>query len=192
RENRDDVNKIIEAARNIDGYLRRGQQNQKIQRDWDAIKNTVARLGGNYGVTPSWNSSGVSSSPTARRTYPARTTSTGTSELTGTYHLDTSRSENTDQIITETNVNGTQREDLRKKLEAPEQIAIDIRGNQVTLASSIASPVTFVADGSEKTETDASGRTVRLRASLKGQELTISSLGGESDYTVIFTPADSG
>ena len=60
------------------------------------------------------------------------------------------------------------------------------------MASSIASPVTFVADGSEKTETDASGRTVRLRASLKGQELTISSLGGESDYTVIFTPADSG
>lgn len=193
RENRDDVNQIVEAERNIDVFLRRDQQNQKIQRDWDTIKNTIARLSGSYGVTPSRNSAANSTSTaTGRNTYPARPTVGGNSQLTGTYHLDASRSENTDQIITESNVSSTQRDDLRKKLEAPDQIAIDIRGNQVTLSSSIASPATFVADGSEKTETDAGGRTVRLRATLRGQELTISSLGGESDYTVIFTPTDNG
>jgi hypothetical protein len=31
-----------------------------------------------------------------------------------------------------------------------------------------------------------------MRATLRGQELTISSLGGESDYTLIFTPMDGG
>ena len=121
-----------------------------------------------------------------------QTPATSSSELTGTYRLDRSRSENTDQILSETNLGGEQRQDLQKKLEAPEQIAIDIRGNEVTLASSIASPVSFIADGSEKTERDTSGRTVRLRATIRGQELTISSLGGESDYTIIFTPTDGG
>ncbi len=80
---------------------------------------------------------------------------------------------------------------LNRKLDAPEQIAIDVRGNEVTLASSKASPVTFTADGREKTE-QSNGRTVRMRATLRGEELTVTSLGGETDYTVTFTPMDSG
>jgi hypothetical protein len=204
RENRDDMNGIVEAARNVDSALARGRQNQRIQRDWEAIKTTIGRLSGNYGITPSWNGRGSTSNypssnspsnyPSRRGTYPTTRTAApaSTSDLTGTYRLNTSRSENTDQILSETNVAGAQRQDLQKKLEAPEQLAIDVRGNQVILASSIASPVSFIADGSEKTDTDAGGRTIHLRATLKGQELTVSSLGGETDYTVIFTPTDGG
>jgi hypothetical protein len=51
--------------------------------------------------------------------------------------------------------------------------------------------VTIIADGSEKTET-SNGRTIRLKASLRGDELTVSSLGGETDYTIIFTSQDGG
>jgi hypothetical protein len=192
RENRDDVNAIVLAAQDVEGYFRRSQPNQRVQQDWNSIKNMIGRLSGSYGVTPNWNGRG-SSLPPARSTTPSRSTpSFARSDLTGTYRLDTSRSENTDQILTETGVSGNQRQDLQKKLEAPDQIAIDIRGDQVTLASSIASPATFVADGREKTETDANGRNVRLRATLRGQELTIASLGGESDYTIIFAPSDNG
>ena len=218
RENRDDINQIVDAARSVDVALGRGQQNQKIRQEWDAIKTNVGQLSGNYGVTPTWNGgqntanypSSDNNYPQSRGTYPStstrrpggppvltrsttpRSSSVGTSELTGTYKLDTSRSENTDQIISETNVGGTQRQDLQTKLEAPDQIAIFVRGNEVTLASSKASPVTFTADGSEKTETDANGRNLRLRASLKSQELTIASLGGDSDYTIVFSPTDGG
>jgi hypothetical protein len=192
RENRDDINQIVTAAQDVEGLFRRVQPNQRVQQDWNAIKTSITRLAGSYGVTPNW-SGRVSAVPPTRSNAPVRSTpSTVRADLTGTYRLDTSRSENTDQILTETNVSGAQRQDLQKKLEAPDQIAIDIRGNQVTLASSIASPVTFVADGSEKTDTDANGRTVRLKATLRGQELTISSLGGETDYTLIFIPTNNG
>src|ERR1044071_3340863 len=127
--------------------------------------------------------------PTSRPTYPSTTSSRNTStvrksELTGTYRLDTTKSENTDQILSETGVSGSQRTDLQKKLEAPDQIAIDIRGDQVTLASSTASPVRIVADGTDRNKTGPHGGSIRTRATLRGQELTIASLGGQTDCTV--------
>jgi len=220
RENRDDINAVVDAARSVDAALARGQQNQKIRQEWDAIKTNIGQLSGGYGITPNWNGQSNTASypsrdnnyPQNRGTYPSpssrraggppvltrstqtstRSSSVSTSDLTGTYKLDTSRSENTDQIITETNVAGAQRQDLQTKLEAPDQLAIFVRGNEVTLASSKASPVTFMADGSERSESDANGRTIRLRATLKGQELTIASLGGDNDYTIVFTPTDGG
>jgi hypothetical protein len=194
RENRDDVNEVVTAAQDIESYFRRERPSQRIQQDWSAIRNNIDRLAGSYGVTPNWSGrvSAVQSSQGSR--YPSRSTSlpSNDSDLTGTYRLDTSRSENTDQILTESNVGGAQRQDLQKKLEAPQQIAIRVNGDQITLASSNASPVSFTADGREKTDTDANGRTIRLRATIKGDELTIASLGGDSDYTIIFTPMDGG
>lgn len=194
RENRDDVNEVVTAAQDIESYFRRERPNQRIQQDWSAIRNNIDRLASIYGVTPNWNGRISAVPPSRGNGYPTRSTSipSNNSDLTGTYRLDTSRSENTDQILTESNVGGAQRQDLQKKLEAPEQIAVRVNGNQITLASSNASPVSFTADGSEKTDTDANGKTIRLRAAIKGDELTISSLGGDSDYTIVFTPIDGG
>src|SRR4029078_5364968 len=67
-----------------------------------------------------------------------------------------------------------------------EQIALDVRGNQVTLATTTADPITFIADGRDKTEKDAAGRNVRSRATLNGDTLVVSSLGGDTDYTITF------
>ena len=116
--------------------------------------------------------------------------------MTGTYQIDVSRSENSkdiaDRAIDNNNVNNnSNRQDLEEKLEAPEQLAIDVRGNQVTLASSKASPVSLAVNGQERTE-NIGGRTVRLRATLRGDELVISSLGGESDFTITYSSLDNG
>lgn len=198
RENRNDVNEIITAAQDIDGYFRRQQPNQKISQEWSDIKNTIGRLSGIYGVTPNWNGRVSAVPPTYRNNYPTRSTTSNrstpqsNSELTGTYRINESRSENVDQILADTNLSGAQRQDLQKKLEAPEQIAIDIRGDQVTLASSNVSPVTFTADGREKADADANGKAIRVRATLRGEELTIASLGGDTDYTLVFMPTDGG
>jgi len=206
RENRDDVNDIVSAARNVESFLASDQRNQKITKDWNEIKSTIGRLAGPYGVVPNWtgpSTSTTTSAPVSRRNYPAikntparRTTPVSApasnSALTGTFKLNASKSENTDQIIAGTNVDGANRQDLQKKLETPDQIALDVRGNQVTFAASGTSPITFVADGSEKTETDSSGKTARMKATLRGQDLTIASLGGETDYTIIFSPVDGG
>jgi hypothetical protein len=119
---------------------------------------------------------------------PVRASAPG---LTGTYRLDAARSEKVADVLASARVGTDQRLDLESKLEAPEEIAILVSGNQVTLASSKAAPVTFVADGREKTET-ANGKTIRVRATLRGQDLTVSSVGGETDYTVKFLSTDAG
>ena len=183
RENRDDVNEIIDAAKDVEGSLRTMTLNRRLQTDWDDLKKTISDLAGNYGVTPDWAgrisnaSRGTSIDP-----IPARA-STG---LTGTYSLDAGRSESIADILSSSGVQDADKQDLESKLEAPEQIALDVRGNQVTLATSKAQPVTVTADGREKVER-SNGRTVRLKTTLRGQTLIVSSLGGETDYTITFT-----
>ncbi|MEK7723391.1 MAG: hypothetical protein AAB336_03510 [Acidobacteriota bacterium] len=119
-------------------------------------------------------------------------------DLTGTYQLDTSRSDNVreiaDEAINSSNVQNRDEslQDLRDKLESPESLAIEIRGNQAIVASSLSQQITFSADGSDRTQTLPDGSTARLRATMRGQELTISKLGDNEDYTVKFTSIDNG
>jgi hypothetical protein len=192
RENRSDVNDIITAAQDINGFLRSHPQNRAIESGWSDIRDTIGRLAGNYGVTPDW--SGRISNAT-RDTYNDDPVYSGAPQraggLTGTYQIDRSRSEAAADILSGKNVRGSQRQDLETKLDAPDELALSVRGSQVTLASSNAAPVTFAADGRDKTE-QANGRTIRVRATLRGDQLTISSLGGETDYTVTFESIDRG
>lgn len=195
RENRDDVREIVNAAKDVDAYLANNQQNRRIDTHWQGVRTTINNLASNYGVTPDWGARG-SQPPVINDTYggkpPRQSTPTTSVGLTGTYQLDTGRSENTSDILSSNNVSGAQRQDLESKLEAPEQIALFVNGTEVTIASSKASAATFVADGREKTE-QQNGRSVRLRATLRGSdELTITSLGGETDYSVTFTSTDNG
>lgn len=191
RENRDDVDQIIYSSRTIDDFLRSNPQNRRVEDDWNAVKKQIERLAANYGATPNWenedSAQGVIDQPD--KPIGNNTFSVG---LSGTYDLDIARSESIDDVVSNTNLSSGNRQDLKEKLEAPGQIAIEIRGTQVTLATSKASPVTFAADGRDKVEQGPNGTNIRLRAVLNGQTLTISSLGGETDYTVTFTSASNG
>lgn len=190
RETRGDVEQIVSAANYVNQFLTANPQNRLVEDDWNAVRRQIERLGNNYGVTVRWNSNGAVQ---PAQNYPApamnNTQSVG---LSGTYDLDMARSENIDDIVADTRLGGDQREDLRDKLEAPSQIAIDIRGSEVTLATSNASPITFTADGRDKTEQSPSGKTLRVRATLNGQNLVVSSLGGDTDYTITFTTLSNG
>lgn len=201
RENQNDVNDIIAAASVVERGLGSISVNRRLETDWADVKRSITSLSANYGVVARFDgrmpsSTNSSNNPSNRRPNdawgdPANIPANLNAGLTGTYSLDAGRSENINDILSNTGVSANNRVDLQSKLEAPEQIALDVRGDQVTLASSKASPVTIVADGSEKTE-NSNGRTVRLKASLRGDELTVSSLGGETDYTIIFTSQDGG
>jgi hypothetical protein len=208
RENRDDVNQIIDAARRIDDYLKSNPQNRRVQDSWLGARAQVDRIAANYAVTANWNGeTGTAQNvkdypqyPTSGQTHPtpAQTYPTPVQDnvrsvgLSGTYTLDRTTSENIDDIVANTNLANDQRDDLKEKLEPPEQIAMDIRGNQVTLATTNVSPVTVIADGRDKTEQAPNGKTVRTRATLSGQTLTVSSLGGDTDYTITFTSVSDG
>ncbi|HEX2640247.1 MAG TPA: hypothetical protein VHL50_06735, partial [Pyrinomonadaceae bacterium] len=192
RENRDDVQAIITAAQDVDAFLSQNRQSGRLETSWEGVRGQINRLASQYGVTPDW-SRRVSSYPDKQPNYPPQmsTPSSYNSGLAGTYELDAARSENISDIISNSGVGSGQRQDLESKLEAPEQIALDVRRNQVTLATSKAAPITFTADGREKTE-NSGGRTVRLKATMNGQQLTVSSLGGQTDYTITFVSSNNG
>ena len=205
RENRDDVLEVVTAAKDVEAFFRQGNRvSGSMQTDWIGVRNLIDRLATNYGVTPDW-AGRVSNYPgtggntsnypsTTGRRYPSTTAGRAgslTNGLTGTYQLDTARSEKTDELIADKNLGTAQRDDLESKLEAPEQLALNVSGSQVTLASSKTAPVTFAADGSNRSE-QIGGRTMQLRASLRGQDLVVSTTGGESDFTITFSPVDNG
>ncbi|TMP98454.1 MAG: hypothetical protein E6L09_11670 [Verrucomicrobia bacterium] len=85
------------------------------------------------------------------------------------------------------------REIIAQRLQAPDQIALDVRGRTVTIASTRAAQITFDADGRERVETNANGRTVRSRATLNGDQLTVSTTGDRgNDFSVTFDPVGNG
>ncbi len=221
RENAADVSQILDAAKNVNEFVGSNRLSSKTQDDWATVRTLLEQLASNYNVAsrlddssdnsdysddsynPYPNTNGDNRRPTNNRypnNYPPiAQTNSYNSTLTGMYRLDASRSENTNDIAARAIRNGNVRNnpsaqtDLQNKLEAPEQITVDVRGNQVSLASSRApQPITFTADGRDRIEQNADGRTLRVRSTLRGQELTVSSLGGDTDYTVVFALIDNG
>lgn len=205
-----DVSAILDEAKRVDDLVNRMSFSQKTFNFWTDIRNQLDRLSANYGISYNWkngtsrssNNSNNSRYPTGNnrssdRNYPPiNDRNYSGSNLTGTYQLDASRSENVSEIadsaVNNNNINSdSNRSDLEQKLESPDQIAIDVRGNNVVFASSKASPVTLLANGQERSE-NIDGRTIRLRATLRNDELVIASIGGETDYTITFSSTDNG
>ena len=202
RENADDVTSVLSSAKRINDFANARRFRSTAQRDWANVRTLLDRLASNYQVAWNWKD-GVSNDdlyPNPTNNYPTtRANSTLSYGLTGTYKFDGARSENPRDIaesaIRDGNVqnNTNAQSDLENKLQAPDQVMIDVRGaNQVTLASSNAPQITFVADGRDRTENLGNGKTLRVRSTLRGQELTVASLGGDTDYTVIFASIDGG
>lgn len=220
RESSDDVQEILTAAKNIDDFVYRRQFSANLQRNWTNTRALFDQLASQYGISANWSSG--SQYPNDNRypqnnrnpngnypngnypnnnRYPNSNSPRGGAygnNLTGTYQLDTSRSENSHDIAAraindiDTQKRDDARRDLEEKLSSPTTLAIDVRGNQVTLASTRAPQISFTADGQDRNETLPDGRVVRLRTTLRGQELTVSNVGGDNDYTVTFTPIENG
>ncbi len=188
RENRTDISGIVAAAQDVSAYLDANPQSRRIESTWDEVRSLINRLAGSYGVTPDWsgrtsaNDDIPYSSPIPAASYH---------RMSGTYSLDKNRSEDTADIIDGIQLSAENRRDLEGKLSSPDQIALEINGENVTLASNLADPITFAADGRERSE-QADGRNIRVRSTLNGDRLTVSSLGGDTDYTIIFEPTGNG
>lgn len=221
RETEQDVSAIFDEARRANDIINRMSFSQKTFNFWTDVRYQLDRLGANYNISFNWkngtsrtpdnqnfptrnypNGNNRDNYPNGnnrnnRNNYPTNNNRNSSDNgLTGTYQLDVSRSENVTDIaenaVNDNNINSdVQRRDLEEKLESPEQLAIDVRGNQVTLASSKAAPVSLVANGEDRTE-NINGRNVTLRATLRGDELVIASRGGETDYTITFSSTDNG
>ena len=92
--------------------------------------------------------------------------------LTGTYRLNTSRSDSPVAIADRVSRNlplGRQerlRNAVLRRLDAPESLVFDVQGRMVTMASTHSNLVTIDADGRANTEMSRNGRSQRTTAAL--------------------------
>src|SRR6185295_16567322 len=82
---------------------------------------------------------------------------------------------------------------LLNRLEAPDIIAIDRQGNEVSMATSRGPRVTFDADDRARTEEASDGRRLNTRAAFTVEQLVLTTTGGRGNaFTVTFEPMDAG
>lgn len=119
--------------------------------------------------------------------------------LSGLYRLDVGSSDKLYSVVSTASSNlppdEQQRffDDLTIRLAAPDQLAIERRRFLIDIASSRAPRLSFEADGIERTEQATDGRTIRTRAALLGDQLTVTTGGtGEDKFAVVFEPIDGG
>ncbi|MEP6742456.1 MAG: YMGG-like glycine zipper-containing protein [bacterium] len=187
-----DAQEVLNRAAQVDRVLQRNSTDTVTFRTWTNLRVDLNQLASVYGLR--WPSVSQTSP------YPSTTTTPyGVSGLTGTYRLDPSRSDDpgqaADRAVQSLGYGDRARihDQVAARLESPDQIAIELRGRDVTLGSSRAPQITFVADGTERVETAPSGRTIRARATLNGEQLIVSSTGDSGNqFNVTFDPMDNG
>lgn len=121
------------------------------------------------------------------------------SRLTGLYRLDEASSEDPREAAERVAGNdafgekGEVVDTLTSRLQSPAQIAIETRGNQISIASTRARRISFEADGREHLEKADDGHTVRTRATLYGNTLSVTSTGSKDDeFSVTFDAIEAG
>ena len=184
-----DVQHVLEHAAYLNAFILDHRLDYRAQSDWTQLRGDLDQLASAYSVAWNWNS--VPGSGGSGYGSDAR--------LTGTYSLNASQGDNP-RVVAENatrSLPAAERQrvydSLIRRLDPPDALAIERRGSNVTIASSRAPQINFVADGSEHVETTPNGRTVRVRASFSGDQLNIARSGERAqDFTVTFDPADNG
>lgn len=189
---------VIDRASVIDDFMARNRTyvDARAQNDWISLRRDLNELARTYRIQ-GVRATGVLPAPVGQA--GAGVGVGATNRLTGTYQLDTQRSDDPRQAAE----NATRSLPYRQRqavldrvtamLESPDRLAIERRGLQVTIASSRSPQINFTADGRETVATSPSGRTVRSSARLVGDQLVVTSSGDRNnDFTVTFDPIDNG
>jgi hypothetical protein len=209
RESSDGVNNILQEAQDVETFLRAVNFGDPVADDWSKVRSTLDQLASSYKINWDWNG-GTSStgSDTQLPTQPVSQNNTQNNAqnngsyragLSGSYRLDASSSDNARDVaeravlIIGARDRDRVKADLEDKLTPPETLMLDVRGQQVTVTSSKGGQFNFTADGVDKYESGTDGRNVRVRATLRGERLTVIKTGeSDDDYTVIFESVDNG
>lgn len=119
--------------------------------------------------------------------------------LTGVYRIDVDRSDKLYSVIegVSSKVPYSEQQqffmDLAVRLTPPDLLAIECRGNRVSLGSSRAARVEFLADGVTRNVSKVGGSVVRSRIGFERGNLIFASSGGSNDnLNFTFTLLDGG
>lgn len=191
-----DVEAVLNVATRIDRFMQRNRLTTNAQNDWIAMRTDVSQLAAAYNINWNWNTQptyggggGIGAGQGGYRN----------NQLTGTFRLDTTRSDDPRDAAERATRSIAYRDRQRvlnaltARLEAPAEIAIDRRGRNVTIASTRAPQISFDADGQYRTETMPSGRQIRTRAQLSGDQLIVATTGDRgNDFEATFDPIEGG
>lgn len=181
-----DATEVLNNGWYIDRFMRQNRLGAQVETQWRDIRTDLDTLARSYSVSWNW----MQTTPP----FPADRWSMNRfdSRITGTYRLNTALSDNVEMAITRAlsgNVADRQRQNLERRLMSPENLAIQMRGNEVTVATNLAQPVSFTADGRVDTETNRRGATTKTTVTKVGNTLTVSTEGDRAnDFWVTFTP----
>lgn len=185
------IGDLLQGGVRIDTFMQRHPLTTGAQNDWRIVRRDLDDLARASHVEWDWSNP---PSATADANAGARNRRLG-----GTYQLETGRGDDARSAAeqaTRTLPPGQRDrayQRLMKRLEAPDAIAIDRQGNQVSMATSRGPRVTFDADDRVRTEAAADGRSLTTRAAFTGEQLVLTTTGARgNDFTVTFEPMDAG
>lgn len=182
------VERVLAHATPIDSYMRNNRLNSRTQNDWATLRGDLNTLAGAYNLSTNWQNNAA-----------PQAVSNSNSRLTGTFRLNLLRSDSPREVVERATRNLANNERQRvfdrmlARLESPEMLAIERLGSTITMASSRARQATFEANGVERQEQLASGRSSRVTATVQGNQLTVSSTGyRENDFNATFESIENG
>jgi outer membrane lipoprotein SlyB len=199
-----DVENVLRQATYIDDFMTRNTLSMRAENDWTTLKGDLNQLASAYTVAWNWD---VNSLPGYGNTagnnnggvFDNDRRTNRENRLTGTFRLVPSMSDNASTVADNAVRNlpyadrARVREQLMRRLDAPEMLAIERNGNNVTIASSRAPQTTFVANAGENREQLPNGAYSRVSSTIVGDKLVVSSAGNrETDFTVTFDPIEGG
>ncbi len=181
-----DARTLLDRASFINNYVADRQLSNATENNWTNIRQDLDRLASAFNIA--WNETTTPGGGYGNR-----------ADLTGTFRYNASQGDDARRAVDAATRNLSLSERQRvydallRRLDPPQMLAIDRRGNVVTIASTRAPQINFTADGREQVETTPGGRQVRVRADLTGDTLTITRTGERAnDFTVTFDPTDNG
>ena len=181
-----DVQRLIDQAQPLENFMRDNPLTDRARNDWATLRTNLNLLATAYNITPNWINN--PSSPTANK---------ATNRLTGTFRLDSTRSDNPREKAQRATENlRSERQEVAEqilpRLESPEMLMIERRGTTMTMASSLLPQTTFEADGRERHEQLPNGRPTKVIATLRGEQLVVSTNGyKENDFNVTFDASEN-
>jgi hypothetical protein len=188
-----DARNVLERAAFLNSFIADSRLSYQTENNWTSLRTDLDRLAGAYSIAWNWSNA-------PGNDYPGNNLPGGTRrDLNGTFRLSANRGDDVRTAVDNAtrNLSLAERQrvydSLMRRFDPPQMIAIERRGTSVTIASTRAPQISFVADGREQVETTPQGRSVRVRANFAGDALTITRTGERSnDFTVTFDPSGNG
>jgi len=188
-----DARNVLDRAAYLNNFIADNQLSYQTENNWSSLRTDLDQLAGAYSIA--WNWSNLPGGDNQGGNLPGGSRR----DLNGTFRLNASRGDDVRTAVDNAtrNLSLAERQrvydSLLRRFDPPQMIAIDRRGTSVTIVSTRAPQINFVADGREQVEQTPQGRSVRVRGNFVGDALTITRTGERAnDFTVTFDPSSDG